>query len=420
MHYNTPIQEKPKVIFDIENMCNISKKEGNKAVIDHISADMFTAIANFEANQFIEAHKEEYIKGTNFHRYVRNGYHKARHIVITTGITLYLSLPRILDRCLEDGKGDEFHVSFCKKYSHSTESLDQFALLLYLKGISQTQISDIIYNLFNKQIYGFKHSTISRKKDKWLSNYQNFININLSNYNNHIIIIDATYIKTKNNPNQVCLLSVVAVNDSGYSVIGWNVAESESEDEWAKLFDQLTNNQMMGQPRMVVTDGGAGGLAAIASRFQGALVQRCWVHKTRNILQMIPRKDYKQATSALKKIYSASNIEEAYDNYEYFKSLYSNNQNILDCISDSIDQLLTFFKINDIESYRIYTTNVIESLFAVSKLRINRARGNFSARTVSFTTFTFILHLALPGGYGNKPAQNVQNRLIDSLPEQPT
>ncbi|MDR0621036.1 MAG: transposase [Deltaproteobacteria bacterium] len=352
----------------------VLNKEGNAGLLRYITTIIFTHIANYQAAKFLEQRKNIYIKGTNLHRYVRKGYHKLRTIVLAIGIYITLALPRIEDRARKDGNGDIFYVSFCEKYNHSCQDVDDLALHLYLKGVAQDQISSIIYKLFNYKICGFKRSSISRKKDIWLNKYIKFQDTDLSIYNNHVLMIDATYIKVKNKPDKICLLSAIVVKQSGYSVIGWDVAESESEEAWSRLFDHFTGVQGMGQPRMVITDGGSGGLAAIKSRFPGALVQRCWVHKIRNILGLLPKKEYKTAIPLLKNIYMANNVEDEYQHYNIFINYYSKNNRITSCLTESINQLLTFHQVDEVESFRLYTTNVIESLFSVSKLKISRAR----------------------------------------------
>jgi hypothetical protein len=317
-------------------------------------------------------------------------------------ICVYLRLPRVYDRDPDGDKSIKFEYSFCDKNIRTCAPVNDIILDLYTKGVSFPSINSIIPSIFNENVRGFSTSNLSLIKESFSSIHEQFITADLSAYNNHAIAMDAVYVSVKNREKKMCILSVVSISNDAYKVIGWHLAEDESEEEWTKLFSHLKEAQGMGLPRVVVTDGGKGGLAAIASQFKGALIQRCWVHKIRNICDDLQYHERAEAANLLSKIHQSESYDIAIENFNYFINRFSHNKKVVKSLTTDIEQLLTFFKINDIDKSRIYTTNCVESLFSVVQIRLDKVRGNYSVLTIEFTTFSFIMHLYLAGGYGIK------------------
>lgn len=411
---NSSTQPHPDATITLDTREFIEKIfiDGIKGAILWVLTIVFEAAWRFERDNFLYEHKHILYERTGKCRYVANGFHKARNIGLCIGISIFARVPRIFDRCFKtEGLGDTFNptgISLGRPYADECYKL---ATILHQKGISGDKIHEIMDDIYNKKTRGFKKSNISLLKYDWIKDYNYFLEKDLSKYKNHILMIDGTYVKTKNNSKKVCIFSAIVVDDIGYTVIGWYVAvqnsndstklEAESEEAWTRFFDQLIS-QGMGEPRMVITDGGVGGLAAIKSVFPKAMVQRCWVHKIRNVLSLIKRKDYKFASDLLKDIFNSPTYEIAYKNYIKFTTQFKKRKKAVDCVSKDIDQLLTFYSINDVDHYRIYTTNIIESLFSIAKLFNFRCKGKCSVKTIGFTMFKSIEHLAEENAIGRK------------------
>jgi transposase-like protein len=368
-------------------------QEGIVSVLLYVCTQAINCILGCERQLFLQNHSNELVPGTNKPRYISNGYHKQRKVMFLLGLSLSIRLPRILDRCKNVGIGEKFTSRFVEKYKKCNEYISSFALLLYLKGVSQSAIKNIYNYIFNEKVKGFSQSSISRLKDIWIENYDKLKSVILSNLVGHVLFIDAVYLKNKNSYKNVCILVVVSLNAGGYQILSWHPCTSETEEEWSKVFKQLTETQHMGKPLLIVTDGGAGGIAAVRNCFPNADIQRCWVHKTRNILSLLPKAKYKEAVAILKNIYNSETYEEAKGNYLIFISKFKNYRKAVKCLSDDIEMLLVFFNIPNFDRNKIYTTNPIECVFSVERLRLNATRGMLNIRTISFTSYKFVEHV---------------------------
>lgn len=411
MDFNTVGETDATIKLDLNDLSQRLDNEGLHGIIIHVIAIILDAILSFRANIFIKKHQNELVPGTNNQRYVRNGYHPVRTIGVALGIAVALRVPRILDRC-PDLPGDRFEAGLIGKYQKVTDQVREFALALYAKGASLVNIGILISILFKKDIVGFKKSNLSLLKESWQESYYNFQHNDLSRFQNHILIIDGTYFKVKDHDDKTCVLAAIVVDDDKYTVVGWQTALSESESEWSRFFEHLVKVQGMGQPLMVLTDGGTGALAAIAKYFSEAKVQRCWVHKVRNIMGLLPLKERKEAAALLRNIYTSESKEAAYDCYQIFITYYASRPNIINCLKKDINNLLSFFDIDNVRRKKLYTTNCIESLFSIVKSSFNSIRGSLSFRTLSFTSYKLIEHLETYGD--TKDAIDVISKSVQS------
>jgi transposase-like protein len=400
-----------KIIFDKLGVFTILKEQGIRALLFFIMQAFFQMLAEFNLSLFLEEHKDEYVPGTNKRRYVRNGYYRKRKIFIYFGISIIIRIPRYLDRLRKIGHTGSFYEGIVPLYQRTSEAIKNYALYLYILGISLKKISTAMKNIFGEKVPGMNISSLSARLSSLLPGYEAFFFNDLSSFKDHIIVIDATYVKSREKKNKIAILSVVVLDVYGncldsqnfkvkigqnHQVIGWRASDSESEENWKEFFLHLTKKQGMGQPRMVITDGGPGALAAIAAVFPEALVQRCWVHKIRNVLSYLPRRLYQEASTLLKNIHNAPTYEEAIEQIKIFSDVFFKYPQAVNCIINDVECLLNYFKIDDYEKVKIYTSNIIESIYSVVKLNFNPKRGGCKTITILLLTFQYIKHFT-PG-----------------------
>ncbi|MDR0724053.1 MAG: transposase, partial [Endomicrobium sp.] len=394
MSFTTGTTEKANGIFiNLEEMYNLAKTSGLKDVAKTVNTLVINGILRYEADQFLTEKKDYTIENSSRRRYVANGYHISRKISISFGNNIEIAVPRIRDLCPYLPDSEKYETIFFKKYERTDNSINDFALDLYLKGISQTKISYLMNAIFYEPITGFSQSSISNKTKRWFNDYEQFKQKDLSDLKNGILLIDGSYVKTKNIDKNICLLSAIYMDNYGYKIVGWQPVESESEKNWSEFFKHLTEVQHFEKPCMIITDGGSGGLAAIDKFFPGVLVQRCWVHKVRNILDELPDELYDNAINALRKIYKSEFYEDAIKQVDNFNLEFSKYPKIVKLLNDDIDFLLSFYKLDNLDKFKIYTNNLIESVFAVFKLRYNKIKGMCSLKTVGYSTYKMIEHL---------------------------
>jgi uncharacterized membrane protein len=351
---------------------------------------LFNAVILHLRDEFLDKFKYVYVPGTHLCRFVSNGFYKTCLVIVKIGFAIYLNVPKIIDRCKEVDK-EQFKIFFLEDSLRMSNVVNEFALYLYKKGIPLNNIQDVIDEVFGVHIEGFSSAHMTYKKGSLELNYNQFLKRDLSPFNECHIMIDGTYLNIKD-LKEACLLSAVAVTPEGYSVIGWMLVKSESEADCGKLCRQL-KSQGLKNPKMVVCDGSKGIIKAISMHFKGVKVQRCIIHKARNIASNLPYDQRKVACELFMDIFNVETIEEARNKFLLYKEIYKNNKKVTNCLKKGEDELFTYFQFNDIDHSRIRTTNPIESLFSVVKPCIKGAKGNFSIKTVEYTTFSFISHL---------------------------
>jgi transposase-like protein len=392
MNTNTCKSEKSTVEFNISDIYAEATVIGLYAALLHVVTILVNLLLIYSRDKFLEQRAHILVPNTTLKRYVGNGFCKERTYNFFFGISIKITIPRVKDRCPNLDDHEEFTCDFIEKYKGSSTYVSNLSLLLYIKGISQSAIHDLYCYLFNNIVKGFSQSNISRMKDCWIHEYEKLKQVNLQGLFNHTLFIDAVYLKAKGS-GTICVLVVLSLCDNEYKILAWHPCMSEYEEQWCHVFNQLLKNQHMGQPNIVVSDGGTGGLAAVKKIFPQAYIQKCWVHKARNVFSLLPRKAYKVAANLLKNIYNSPDYDTALENVEIFKSEMKKYKEAVDCVIRDLDYLLTMFKINGIDKTKIYTTNPIECVFSAERMRLNKTRGMLNYRTIAFTSFKFIEHI---------------------------
>ena len=150
----------------------------------------------------------------------------------------------------------------------------------------------------------------------------------------------------------------------------------ESKIAWREMLLDLKARGLQKLPKLAVGDGGLGFWAALAEVFPQTRRQRCWVHKTANILDKLPKGIQSKAKSLIHEMYQAQTKKEALKAYDHFIAAYSDKYpKAVECLSKDSEDLFTFYDFPAVHWRHIRTTNPIESTFATVRLRTKRTKG---------------------------------------------
>ena len=245
---------------------------------------------------------------------VRNGYLPER--TIQTGIgDIEVKVPKVRDR---SGSGIKFNSSLLPPYLKRAESIEELLPWLYLKGISTGDFREALASLLGKDARGLSPNTISRLKQDWTEEHKSWSRRDLSGKRYVYWWADGIYSNVRMD-DKLCLLIVVGVTESGVKeLVAVEDGYRESSDSWYGLLSDLRSRGLETGPKLAVGDGALGFWNALAKVFPATRRQRCWVHKTANILNCLPRSLQPKAKEALHEIWMAETKEEAEKAFDRF------------------------------------------------------------------------------------------------------
>lgn len=328
-----------------------------------------------EIKTFIDKYRELRIRG-NKQRIVRNGYLAEREIVTGVG-KVSIKAPRLRDR---GGEGTpeklQFSSSILPPYLRKTKSLEELIPWLYLKGISTGDFSEALSAIIGKDSTGFSQAVVSRLKAKRKNEFDHWRQRDLSDKRYVYCWVDGIYCTARMDDKQ-CLLVVMGATPEGKKeLIAIEGGYRESKQSWRELLLKLKHQGLQTSPELLIGDGALGFWSAVAEVFSDSRNQRCWVHKTANVLNKLPKNIQPKAKQRIHDIYMADTKENAIKTYD---AKYPEATN---CLAKDRDSMLAFYDFPADHWQHIRTSNPIESTFATVRHRTRRVKGCFSAQTV--------------------------------------
>jgi len=320
-------------------------------------------------------------------RVVRNGYLPERQI--QTGIgPVSVESPRIRDRSPQLSERITYCSEILPPYLRKTRSMEQLIPWLYLKGVSTGDFSDALAAIVGKDASGLSAPTVGRLKTVWQQDYQQWQKRNLEGKRYVYFWADGIYCNVRMDDKQ-CLLVIVGATDTGEKeLVAIEGGFRESELSWKQLLLDLKSRGLTTAPQLAIGDGALGFWKALSKVYDGTRRQRCWVHKTANVLNSLPKSLQAKAKSKLHQIWQAASKDEAQRHLDDFVKTYeAKYPKAVQCLAKDHDALFTFYDFPAEHWRHIRTTNPIESTFATVRLRTNKVRGCFSANTVLSMAF---------------------------------
>ena len=321
-------------------------------------------------------------------RITRNGHLPAREI--QTGIgPVEVKVPRARDRQPHNEQGPiRFRSSLLPPYLKKTKSMEELIPWLYLKGVSTNDFSDALAALVGKDSPGLSASTISRLKSIWQEDLDEWKKRDLSSKRYVYIWADGIYCNVRMEERQCLLVIIGATQDGKKELLALESGLRESELSWTELLLDLKRRGLNTAAKLAVGDGALGFWKALAKVYGEIRWQRCWVHKTANVLNKLPKSLQAKAKDKLHQIWMAPDKAEAETHFDDFIKTYEvKYPKATACLEKDRDKLLTFYDFPAQHWKHIRTTNPIESTFATVKLRTDKVRGCFSSKTVVTMAF---------------------------------
>jgi transposase-like protein len=326
-------------------------------------------------------------------RVVRHGYLPEREI--QTGIgAVRLKAPRVRDRDPEAPGGRiGFSSSILPRYLRRTKSIEELLPWLYLKGISSGDFGEALAALLGPDAPGLTSSTISRLKALWWEQYIAWQKRDLSAKRYVYFWADGVYFSPRMEHDKQCVLVIIGADEWGHKdIIGIVDGYRESAESWKELLLDLNRRGLRQGPELAVGDGALGFWKALREVYGETREQRCWVHKTANVLNQMPKSLQAKAKGHLQDIWMAETKVEAEGAFDFFVEAYGvKYDKAVERLVKDRERLLTFYDFPAEHWKHIRTTNPIESTFATVRQRTVKTKNCLSRKTALAMVFKLIL-----------------------------
>jgi putative transposase len=324
-------------------------------------------------------------------RVVRNGYHEERSIQTGVG-PISAEVPRVRDRLHGKG-GVQFSSMLVPRYLRKTATIDELVPWLYLKGISAGQMQEALKGLLGEGASGFSATTVGRLKACWEKQLEEWKKRSLVGKRYVYFWADGIHMTIRAEDDRLCLLVILGVSESGEKeLVAMEDGYRESEESWKSILRSLQERGLEHGPTLSIGDGALGFWKAIREVYPSSKAQRCWQHKTINVLDKLPKSMKNQALSALHEIWQAPTKAKALVAWNKFRAAFKDKYpKAVETLEKDKDTLLTFFSFPAAHWRSIRTTNPIESMFASIRHRSYKAKGSVSRDSMHAFAFKLAL-----------------------------
>ena len=338
---------------------------------------MLACMLEKEIGEFLERHGE-IVDSEGRREIVRNGYLPEREVLTGAG-ALRVKQPRVADR--RDVAADDkvrFSSSILPPYLRRSKNIDDLIPWLYLRGVSTGGFSDALQALVGPEAKGLSANVVTRLLEGWKSEYELWNRRDLSSKEYVYFWADGIHFNIRLEEDRQCILVLMgATKDGRKELIGILDGFRESEQSWRELLCDLKARGLKKAPKVAVGDGALGFWKALRKVFPKTRAQRCWVHKTANVLNKLPKSLQAKAKDDLHQIWMADTRESANAAFDTFVDKYgAKYPKAVGCLKKDRDVLLTFYDFPAEHWIHLRTTNPIESTFATVRLRHRRTKGN--------------------------------------------
>jgi transposase-like protein len=311
---------------------------------------------------------------------VRNGHHPEREVLTPIG-AVPVKIPKIRDR---SGQGIKFHSSLVPPYVRRGKSIDAAISWLYLKGISTGGMQGALAALVGENARNLSPGVVSRLKAQWADECRDWQRRSLLEEQYVYIWADGIYSALRAEDERLCLLVIIGVTPSGdKKLLAVSDGFRESRESWAMVLRDLRDRGLKAGPKLAVGDGALGFWAAMREVFPETREQRCWVHKTANVLAALPKSLQAKAKSELQDIWMAPTRIEAEGAMARFdRSYMAKYSKAVNILRKDQSVLLSFFDFPAEHWVHLRTTNPIESSFATIRHRTRQTRNCVSRESL--------------------------------------
>jgi transposase-like protein len=369
-------------------VCEAQPRDILTEILRRGAQQMLAAAVENEVAEYIAAHAGE--RDADGRRLVvRNGRMSPRDIQTPIG-PVDVARPRVNDKRVDaDGARHRFTSKILPPYLRRTKAIDELVPWLYLKGVSTGDFPEALQALLGPGAEGLSATNICRLKQIWENEWKDWSRRDLAGKDYVYVWADGIYfnirLEDEANKKQCILVLMGATADGTKELIGMAEGYRESEQSWLELLRGLQARGLTTAPKLAVADGALGFWAAARKLWPTTREQRCWVHKTENVLNKMPKSIQPKAKAMLHEIWQAATKADAETAFGLFVETFeAKYPKAAACLAKDRDVLLTFYDFPAEHWSHVRTTNPIESTFATVRLRHRRTKGSGS-RTACLT-----------------------------------
>jgi len=372
---------------------------------------MLQAALETEVQDFVARH-QEVVDEQGRRQVVRNGYLPEREVLTGAG-PVPVRQPRARDlRDVADEERIRFGSSILPRYLRRSKSLDELIPWLFLRGISTGQMQDALKALLGEGAKGLSSSVVTRLLKSWQTEHEAWTRRDLTGKEYVYLWVDGIHVNVRLEEERQCLLVVMgATKDGRKELVGLQDGYRESEQSWYELLLDLKTRGLKIAPKVAVGDGALGFWKALTKVFPATREQRCWVHKTANVLNKLPKSVQKRAKPDLHAIWMAETMQGANEAFDAFAAKYeAKYPKAVACLVKDRVALLSFYDFPAEHWVHLRTTNPIESTFATVRLRHRTTKG--SGSRAACLAMVFMLTRAAQKGWRKL---NAASRLLELI-----
>jgi transposase-like protein len=319
---------------------------------------------------------------------VRNGHHRPRSITVGSG-QIEAFVPRTRDR--RPGAKDNFVSVIIPPYMRRSPKIDEVVPLLYLRGLSTGDIFPALSELLGSAVSGLSAANVSRLKSNWEREYIQWQKRSLKDKKYCYIWADGIHFNIRFGDNRLCVLVVIGATPTGKKeLIAVASGYRESKESWHYVLNDL-KERGLSEPILGIGDGALGFWGALTEVYPDCKWQRCWVHKTANVLDKLPKPLQGKAKGMLHDIYLSENRKSAGRAFDLFiRTFEGKYPKATECLEKDREHLLSFYDFPSHHWKHIRSTNTIESPFATVRLRTDKTRGQGTEKTTHMMVFKLL------------------------------
>ena len=365
------------------NVLPVPARDALTEILRQGARQMLAQSIEAEVADWIAVHA--HLKNDAGHRQVvRNGHLPEREIITGVG-PLKVKQPRVLDRRPKD-EAEPFSSKVLPPYLRKTKNVEELIPWLYLKGISTGDFTEALAPLLGPQAVGLSASTVVRLKAVWEEEFAAWNKRSLKGKEYVYVWADGVHFNIRLEEDRQCILVLMgATSDGKKELIGVLDGFRESEQSWKELLLDVKSRGLDVDPKLAIGDGALGFWKALPQVWPTTKEQRCWVHKTANVLDKLPKSVQPKAKAKIHEIWMAESRADANKAFDLFVKTYeAKYPTAAECLSKDRTELLAFYDFPAEHWRHLRTTNPIESTFATVRLRHRRTKGSGS-RTACLT-----------------------------------
>jgi putative transposase len=313
---------------------------------------------------------------TEFRGY-RNGTAKERNVTVGSG-TIQVKVPRVSD---VPASQEPFASQIIKPYQRRSQTLSQVFPNLFIEGLATRDFEPALRCLLGSEA-ALSPSTISRLNTQFKGEYEDWLTSSLTALPIVYVWVDGIYLKAGLGDERACLLVIMGADVTGKKhLLALEEGYRESKESWLGVLHRL-RRRGLNEPAAAIGDGALGFWAAASEVWRLTKQQRCWLHKVRNILDKLPKRERAEAAKSLRAIYLSATREEAKQKVQALaKSWRGLYDKAAECLLDDLERMLSYYDFPEEHWRHLRTTNPIESVFAAVRLRTNAMKRLRSARS---------------------------------------